>query len=78
MCSQEKLTSHRRSNFRDARLGGDAGGSVQRLVRLRQRESKKSFNLGQEEELRHGGRPLSSLADSELRQQGFEEEDSPS
>lgn len=72
---KDKLTSHRSSTFRDARLGGDAesgsvaghSGSVQRLVKLRQRQSKKSFNLGKEEELQHGGRPLSSLNDAELR-----------
>ena len=60
----------RTSKFRDARLGGDEGkgNSVQRLVRLRQREAKRSFNLGQEEDLKIRGRPLSSLADSELRQ----------
>ena len=60
----------RSSKFRDARLGGDEGkgNSVQRLVRLRQREAKKSFNLGQEEDLKVRGRPLSSIADSELRQ----------
>jgi len=52
---QDKLTSHRSSTFRDARLGGDVesvgsgvGGSVQRLVKLRQRQSKKSFNLGKD------------------------------
>ena len=58
--------SGRSSKFRDARLG--EGNSVQRLVRLRQREAKRSFNLGQEEDLKIKGRPLSSLADSDLRQ----------
>ncbi|CAE7758442.1 NOP14 [Symbiodinium necroappetens] len=67
---KEKLTVGRSSKFRDARLGGDEGKgtSVQRLVRLRQREAKKSFNLGQEEDLKVRGRPLSSMADSELRE----------
>ena len=48
--SQDKLTSHRSSTFRDARVGGDSvsGGSVQRLVRLRQRQSKRSFTLGKD------------------------------
>ena len=68
--AEEKLTANRSSKFRDARLGGDEGKgtSVQRLVRLRQREAKRSFNLGQEEDLKIRGRPLSSLEDSELRQ----------
>ena len=66
---EDKLTSHRSSSFRDARLGGDLpddsgapGGGVQRLVRLRQRQAKKSFNLGKD------GRFLENTSCSEVNE----------
>jgi len=71
---QEQLGAGRRSKFRDARLGGDEDGEgghdneVQRLVRLRQKETKRSFNLGTEQDLQHGGKSIAELADSELRE----------
>ncbi|CAJ1337915.1 unnamed protein product [Effrenium voratum] len=78
---QDQLTAGRSSKFRDARLGGDAddGAGVQRLVRLRQRQAKKSFNLGKlsTEDLHHGGQPLSSLPDSELRRSAESDEEDP-
>eukprot|EP00931_Biecheleriopsis_adriatica_P049410 TRINITY_DN28584_c0_g1_i1.p1 TRINITY_DN28584_c0_g1~~TRINITY_DN28584_c0_g1_i1.p1 ORF type:complete len:821 (+),score=288.13 TRINITY_DN28584_c0_g1_i1:51-2513(+) len=79
---KEKLGSRRTSRFRDGRLGGDAepgDSNVQRLVRLRQKEAKRSFNLGKEEDLQHGGRAISSLDDAEIRRSlvGSDDEEFP-
>merc|ERR1719162_1726131 len=46
-----------------------ADGNIQRFVKLRQKETRKTFNLGgnASEELTVGGRPLSSLTEEELK-----------
>eukprot|EP00930_Biecheleria_cincta_P049401 TRINITY_DN34611_c0_g1_i1.p1 TRINITY_DN34611_c0_g1~~TRINITY_DN34611_c0_g1_i1.p1 ORF type:complete len:806 (+),score=195.64 TRINITY_DN34611_c0_g1_i1:86-2503(+) len=75
---REQLISGRSSNFRDGRIAADDddnGSNVKRLVRLRQKEAKRSFTLGREEELMHEGRPLSTLEDAELRKSSFGEDD---
>jgi len=81
---KDVVSDRRTSKFRDARLGGDAGvaedagnrSSVQRLVKLRQRQAKRSFALGgatadaSNEELTHGGKSLAGMEDAELRTGG--------
>lgn len=83
---KDVIGDRRTSKFKDARLGGDAddagkASSVQRLVKLRQRQAKRSFALGSEadgagkEDLTHGGKPLAGLEDSELRAGGDLDDD---
>jgi len=79
---RESLTAHRTSEFRDARVGegadaADASGrAVQRLVRLRQKDARRTFALGgRAEDLTHGGRPVPSMADKELREADDDSDD---
>jgi len=83
---RESLTAQKTSQFKDARLGeGHSGASeidhraAQRMVRLRQKEAKRSFNLlnSSAEELTHAGKPLSQFQDHELRAEeaGFDEDE---
>lgn len=75
---REQLVSGRSSKFRDGRIAADDDdddSNVKRLVRLRQKEAKRSFTLGKEEELMHEGQPLSTLEDAELRKSSTGEDD---
>eukprot|EP00928_Gymnodinium_smaydae_P093087 TRINITY_DN770_c0_g8_i1.p1 TRINITY_DN770_c0_g8~~TRINITY_DN770_c0_g8_i1.p1 ORF type:complete len:826 (-),score=245.29 TRINITY_DN770_c0_g8_i1:115-2592(-) len=73
----------RSSTFKDGRLGemggeGKDARSVQRLVRLRQREAKKSFALGAsggKGELTIGGKAVEDIDDDDLRAQGLSGEE---
>eukprot|EP00927_Polykrikos_kofoidii_P007155 TRINITY_DN12908_c0_g1_i1.p1 TRINITY_DN12908_c0_g1~~TRINITY_DN12908_c0_g1_i1.p1 ORF type:complete len:867 (+),score=182.09 TRINITY_DN12908_c0_g1_i1:64-2664(+) len=74
---RDQLGSGRTSNFRDNRLGESGGdekvSSVQRLVRLRQKQSKRSFAIDgagrtdRAESLTIAGRRVDELDDAELR-----------
>lgn len=76
---KESLSSGRTSKFKDSRVGGALfaedlanNATVQRFVKLRQRETRKTFNIGSVpgQELTVGGRPLSSLTEEELKTDG--------
>eukprot|EP00929_Paragymnodinium_shiwhaense_P119130 TRINITY_DN91002_c0_g1_i1.p1 TRINITY_DN91002_c0_g1~~TRINITY_DN91002_c0_g1_i1.p1 ORF type:complete len:868 (-),score=330.39 TRINITY_DN91002_c0_g1_i1:165-2768(-) len=79
---KDKFNEGRSSSFKDSRLGEKEGltskesSSVQRLVKLRQRQAKKSFGLGgKDEDLTVGGKKLAELGDDELRGELEEGED---
>jgi len=81
---KDSLNQGRQSTFKDGRLGEmgdvpDAKGerNVQRLVKLRQRQTKKSFTLGARggDQITVGGKPVSGIDDEQLRADGRVEED---
>lgn len=71
----DTLRERRTSTFKDRRFGSDL--KLEKLVKLRQRQARKTFNLGSEEALMHGGRPLSTLADNELQDNMESGDDEP-
>jgi len=70
----ETLEGKRSSTFKDGRLGSDLDSkenrAVQRLVHLRQKQAKRSFQLdgnASKDGFTVGGRPLDEVDDAELR-----------
>jgi len=82
---RDMQTLNKKSKFKDAReqWSGEGQEDVERFVKLRQRQTKRTFNLDgkQTEELTIRGKPLSGLKDEDLKKDGGgweeEEEDIP-